>query len=170
MDKNGRLFGKISIIDLFVILLIAGIVAGVIFRFGFSGSVARNNDATIAYTFRIGDGVRDFTLEYYERAIGTTVYERFSGNPIGVITAVRSEQAYSEHILFDPNVPDDERLVIVARPGVLIIYIYIETQGFVTERSYFTEESFELRMGGTNHFFFRYVSVQGSITEINIIE
>jgi len=161
MDKNGRLFGKVSIIDLFVILLIAAIAAGVVFRFGFSGAVARNDNLNIVYTVKI-NGVRDFTLDYY--VVGTPVYERFSGNRIGVVSDVRHEPAFVNHVM------DDGSVVNMERPGIIIIYVDIETKGFSTERSYFTEESFELRVGGQVSLWFRYVNVVGSVVNIEIVE
>jgi len=163
MDKNGRLFGKISIIDLFVVLLIIAIAAGIVFRFGFSGSVARNDESTIAYTVKI-NRVRQFTLDYHLQGIGSRVYDRFSGNPIGVVTAVRYESYFENH-----RMPDGS-IVNVELPGFLTIYVDIETRGFTTDRAIFTEESFELRVGGTLGLWFRYVNVNGSVINIDVIE
>jgi len=161
MDRNGRLFGKVSVVDIFVFLLIAAIAAGVVFRFGFSGAVARNDNLNIVYTVKI-TMVGDFTLEHY--VVGTSVYERFSNNRIGEIVAVRDEPYFENHVT------NDGRIVNVERYGTRIVYVDIATRGFSTERSYFTEESFELRVGGEVSLWFRYVNVLGHVINIDILE
>jgi len=164
MDKNGRLFGKISIIDMFVVLLIAAIVTGVVFRFGFSGSVARNDETAFRYTIQFRR-VREFTRDYHRAGIGTVVYERFSNNPVGVVYQVTYSQFYEVHRMPDGSVVELEL------PGFKNIYVTIDTRGFIDDRgAFFTEESFELRVGRNIALWFRYVNVTGVVIDIEVME
>ena len=160
MDSNGKLFGKLSIVDLFVFLLVVAMVAGVAFRFGFSGWAANRDENTFRYTVRI-DSVRYFTLRYH--VVGAPVYDFFDNHRLGVVHSVRYEQTYVTQIL------EDGTAIPVPRPVDRILYIYIETPGFMTEQSYFTEDSFELRVGSSISMLFRYVQVTGTVANIEVI-
>ncbi|MCL2415926.1 MAG: DUF4330 domain-containing protein, partial [Defluviitaleaceae bacterium] len=140
MDKNGRLFGKISIIDAFVILIAITIIAGTAYRFLAPATAVDSGNAVINYTLRI-DGVRDFTAQYYQE--GLPVFDRMVNQRIGQITGVRSE--VQRAFMAMPN----GEIVHAERPGILVVYVDIEANGRETETAYFAEGNYELRVGST---------------------
>jgi hypothetical protein len=51
IDKNGKLFGKISIVDILIVLVIIAVIAGCIIRFGGGVNKDFSVDANVVYTF-----------------------------------------------------------------------------------------------------------------------
>jgi len=157
MDKSGKLFGKISIIDLFVILILLAIIGGTIYRFASPATAVAQGDVVINFTARI-DGVRDFTLEYYQ--IGLPVFDRMANQQIGRIVGVRYEPQYAF------GIAADGRAVHAPRPGIMVVFVDIETDGRETEQAIFAAGTYELRVGSIVHFATRYVEVQATVDAI----
>jgi hypothetical protein len=90
VDKKGRLFGLINLLDLIVILLVVGVAGLFTYRhFHKAGTAAvEGRDQTIEVEFRVPD-VSQFTAAALP--VGTPVLESKTGTPLGTITAVRSE-------------------------------------------------------------------------------
>jgi len=90
IDDKGRLFGKINLIDLFVVLVLVIIISGFAFKTLSSGeTVTVTNDTPIEVTFKVVK-VRDFTVNAVEA--GDSIYER-NGQKLGEVTEVRTPPA-----------------------------------------------------------------------------
>lgn len=91
IDGKGRLFGKVNLLDLVVVLAVVA-VAG---RFGYQKIAATavapgGQDKTVQVTFRLGM-VQQATID--ELKEGDVVYDTKSGNQLGKVAATRQEPA-----------------------------------------------------------------------------
>jgi len=159
MDKNGKLFGKISIVDLIVLLLVLAIAAGSVWRFTSPDAALNQADATINFTVRI-EGVRDFTLENYR--VGLRVYDRQAGQFIGHISNIRYTNFYESHPHFDGTV------AWVAVPDRLTIYLDITANGRVTPTAVYVEGTYEIAAGSLRYINTKYVQTSGRIYSVDI--
>lgn len=91
IDEKGRLFGKINLLDLVVLLAVLA-VAG---RFGYKYMAGRNvvptgEEKTIQMVMKFG-AVADPTIKYVTK--GTDMLDSKTGNYLGKVVAVRHEPA-----------------------------------------------------------------------------
>jgi len=159
MDKNGKIFGKVSVIDVFVLLIILVIIGGTVYRFTAPAAAIDRGEYIIEYTLMI-DGVRDFTLEYYH--IGLDVFDRMRNQHIGRIVGVRSEPQYGLGIGVDGAV------VRAPRPGVMVVFVDVEANGRVTENAFFAEGTYEVRVGSIVNLGFKYIDVQATVHTVSV--
>jgi len=159
MDRNGKLFGKISIVDLIVLLLVLAVVAGSVWRFTSPAAALDQSNVAVDFTVRI-EGVRDFTLENYH--VGLRVYDRQAGQFIGHISGIRHTNFYELHPLFDGTVD------WVAVPGRLTIYLDIVANGRVTPTAVYVEGTYEIAVGSLRYINTKYVQTSGRIYSVDI--
>ena len=161
MDKNGKLFGKISIIDLIVALLIILVAVGTVYRFASPNTAVDRGDARIYFTLRI-DGVRDFTAVNYQE--GLRVYDRHAGQFIGNINSVRTEPNYQLVALTDGS------LIRTIRPGHATIYIEIAANGRLAPNAIYVEGTNEITTGSVMQIATKYVQVLSVVEDIRVVE
>jgi len=159
MDKNGKLFGRVSVVDLVVLLLVLVIVAGTAWRLTSPAAALDQSDATIDFTIRI-EGVRDFTLENYH--VGLRVYDRQAAQFIGHIRDIRYTNFYELHPHFDGS------LDWVAVPDRVTIYMDIVANGRVTPTAVYVEGTYEIAAGSLRYINTKYVQTSGRIYSVDI--
>jgi len=159
MDKNGKLFGKISIVDLVVALLILVIVAGTAWRFTSPAAALDQSNETIDVTIRI-EAVRDFTLENYHA--GLRVYDRQAGQFIGIIQDIRHTPFYETVSLLDGTI------IWAPMPGRISIYLDIVADGRVTPNAIYIEGTYEITAGSLIYINTKYVQTSGRIYSVDI--
>ena len=91
IDKNGKLFGKINVIDLLIILIIIAALALLAARKLGGGDSAAGNEQRVRITF-FGDYVGDFVPE--SLTIGDPVTEYSFDTDLGALTGFDWEPAY----------------------------------------------------------------------------
>lgn len=128
IDEKGKLFGKISIIDISIVLVV------LIAAFGFAYKITRGNailnvtaDTKITMVFQI-KGVRQYAMDAVD--IGDDVYER-NGPRLGKVTGVRSD-GYKDVV--DLN---DGTQVYGEVEGRYNLYITVEGTGRLDEDGYY---------------------------------
>lgn len=163
MDKNGKIRGKISIVDLIVILIIVAIAAGSIYRFTSPATAVDPGEVTIDYTLRVAI-VREMVLEYYERMAeqNLPVFDRNTNLYIGSVTNVRHQTRYGHEVLPDGS------LVTARRPGEVVIYIYITAIGRQTPNAIFVGGTREINVGGIIQMRSKYVDVETTVSDIRV--
>lgn len=159
IDKKGKIFGKISIIDLMVALIIVTIIVGTIYRFGspVTASITGGN-ATINYTILIED-VRYFSANYYEE--GLNVYDSNTGNFIGKIKDIRVEPYMGTIEMKDGT------MVLAEKTERVKIFLDIEASGVVTDKAYLVGGTYEVKVGGGAYISTKYVDVTSSIFAVS---
>lgn len=84
LDEKGRLFGKISIVDIGVLLFIIALLGGVYYRYFV---IDRHNNAakfdTLEYTVVLAEGVRQQSVDAI--IIGADIYDVKTDTPMGKI-------------------------------------------------------------------------------------
>lgn len=129
MDQKGKLFGKISIIDLLILAFVIVAVAATAYKFHFSAHKDVNTaNGQIVYTLKV-QGVRDFTAN--QLAVGDAVYDKESNKEIGEITQIRKEDA-EEFV----NMADGT-FVMQNIPNKYDLYLTIESDARITDEGYF---------------------------------
>lgn len=161
MDKNGKFFGKINIIDLAVILIILVVAVGAIYRFTAPGAQISRGEATVDFTIRI-EGPREFTLVNY--APGLRVYDNRANQFIGHIVDFR----YEPHYILQPL--HDGTVISAQWPGHVTIYLDIQAQGRYTDTAIYVEGTYEITANSVIYIRTRYVAVEGRIHSVNVHE
>lgn len=142
VDKKGKLFGKISVLDLIVILVLVVAIAGCIYKFGpgkTSGSIMSGGNTTLEMVIKTGS-TRQYTVDAVK--VGDAVYE-VHGDKIGTITDIHTEQAYEAVDTRDGNkqyLPVENRY---------FVYITVEANGSITEKGYLINGSKQFSKGNT---------------------
>lgn len=85
MIKNGKLFGKINLFDLLVIVLILALVFGVCYKFLVLDKEEALNTVEVTYDLKI-ETVRDVTVNAFRE--GDTVYHYTLEEPIGTVEKI----------------------------------------------------------------------------------
>lgn len=88
--KNGKLFGKINLFDLLVILLVVVLVFGIGYKLLVLNKAEEQNSVEITYNLRI-KSVRDVTVNSFRN--GDMVYHYKLEEPIGIIENVTATEA-----------------------------------------------------------------------------
>ena len=101
LDKKGRLFGKVSLVDLFAVVVIAAIIAVVYFNVGGRRHIDAGAVQPVYITF-FNPALHDFTVHAVEvgRAVIDDVNETFLGTVVGV--------EIGDSINFMPNIYGNE--------------------------------------------------------------
>jgi len=158
IDKKGRVFGRISFIDLTVIAVIIVLAIGAVYKFKFmdktSNTVAMQD---VTYTVRI-DQVRDYIYDNIE--IGDQIFDKASGNAIGTISGIQKEQATDIIMLSDGTAvrgPVENRINII---------LTIDAKAVKNDSGIFVNRSYELLRGSKRLFITKYFECEGSISSI----
>ena len=89
IDEKGRLFGKINLIDLLVVLLIVAVLAAVIWKLGRAAAAVAGTEKKAVYTVEFEDVSADIA-EYAKTQVDKTLVND-SKQIAAVITDVRTE-------------------------------------------------------------------------------
>jgi len=150
LDEKGRLFGRISIIDIFIIVAVIVLIGGYVFN-RTSQDIQRviNPDTPIYLTVRV-NGVRDFSLRAVEE--GDIIFRQHERVPLGTVVSVEYEPAYSLAIRTDGTA------LMAPMEGRYTMYITISCIGSVTSTGYFVNGTLQMSVGGgltiqSNQFF-----------------
>ena len=159
MDKNGKIFGKISIVDLVVLLLVLVVAFGAVYRFASPSAAVDATVDVVDFTIRI-DGVRDFTTVNYHE--GLRVYDRQANQFIGHISGIRVEPQYQPIPLLDGSV------VRASRPGHVTLYVDVVADGRHAPEAIFIEGTYEINAGSVIYINTKYVQVVGTVYSVNV--
>ncbi len=125
IDKKGRLFGLINIVDLLIIVLLLALVAVGVKRFGNKAAVGEATTKKGVITAEIKD-VRDVTAKNVK--VGDPIYDYDKGTLIGKILTAEVEpykdKTEYQGKFFNAEVPDKYRVIVTLDADVK------ETQDF----------------------------------------
>lgn len=158
IDKNGRLFGLISFIDVLVILVILVLTIGIYCRFFVLDKTAVNVDSeTIQYSVVI-DESRQFVGENIQ--VGDKLFEGKNGIEIGTVTSIRITPAEVASTDMNGNyllVPSEERY-----------RVEMTIEGDMTKNGgrYYANRTYEINKGYQTEMYTKYVSFVGTILDI----
>jgi hypothetical protein len=160
LDEKGRLFGKISIIDLMVV----AVILGVLVWFGYAkfgrdlGEDVASREQPIEITVII-TGIRPTTAQAIEES--TSFFEFKTGAKIGELVSVTTEPSDVWEIL------DDGRWIKMHDPDRVDAYVTIRGNARIGEDT-ITMNGVEARVGTSIGLKSKMAQVQGHIFTMNL--
>lgn len=158
LDKKGKLFGKISVIDLGIIILLIVFALGVYLKFGV---LEQTNTSTtnekITFTLKI-PAVR--MLYFDQLKVGDAMYESTDNTRIGEITDVYYEDAEVTYVDLDGQ------SVNGPAEGRYDIYVTVEGEGAISGGRYLMNRTYEIGVGSIRNYMTKYVAFHGQVKEI----
>lgn len=161
IDRNGRLFGKISVIDLLVVLAVL-VLAAAFYTKNNTLEPTATAQAGTPITFTVlAENLSFQTVDAIR--VGDKLFDkdRSSGGPLGEITAIqelpgeKTEQLKNGTYVRLPN-PDGKNLLIT-----------VEGSGSVINGRYAINRIYELGVNAARTFYTAYAGFVGSVTEIH---
>jgi len=161
ITKEGKLFGKISIIDVIVILAVIVIGVGGYLRFFAPNARLVAQPHEIEYVMRI-HSVRRMSINALQQ-LGSIADTR-TGEELGEIVYVTYEPAYWEIALIDGDyvslpVPDRYNAIVTVR-----------VDGRVSGTEFLTHQNRSLSIGTSAAFQSKYAETSGEIIAIDTVE
>jgi len=129
VDSNGRIKGRISIVDIIIVLAIVALVVGFVFRqtSDYLGDIINPND--VFYITVEGRELRHFIVDAIE--VGDVVFRRHVRQPIGTIVDVQVSPA------MDIMQRTDGTAVLAEMEGRYTVHIVIQSTGSIRSTGYF---------------------------------
>ena len=159
LDENGRIGGKISIIDIIVILLCILVVFSIYVKYNNDDTrAAKMNEKEITYTVKI-KSIRQGTVDAIKK--GDIIRENIDQNPIGKVVDVKVEPATLKMNLNDGtwiDAPLENRYDLV---------LTMKKKAEFNDGHIYINRVYELNVNSTITLLSKYVQFTGQITGIN---
>ena len=155
MDKNGKIGGKVSIIDILVVVLVVAVIVGIVARYGSSVTGAVKSNKQFEYVLKV-ESVRQYTVDALEKKGKVT--DKKSEKDLGEIVDVQVENATLQS-LKNPELP-----------GRYTCYVTIRATGKESDDNYILEDSTELSVGRNVDLYSKYVKTSGDIKSVKVVE
>ena len=159
IDRNGRLFGKISVIDVLVIAVVLVMAAALFFKSNQTHTGTSVTSETITYQM-VANGVRTYVADAVQ--VGDLMYDqdRSSGGTLGKIVDI---QILPGTKLGEMN--DGTAGMIPVEDGVDLL-LTIEGSGIVSEGRYLLNRVYDLGVNSARNYYTPYAQFTGTITAI----
>ena len=158
--KDGKIAGKINIIDLLVIIAVIVAVAGVIFRVATLND--KNTSGTVSFEYVVKvEGVREFTVQGLEKG-----GEIFSSDDklVGEIENVTVEPAEYDLITLDG------KRKMIERSDRYTAYVTVKANGVMRGGRFCDAVETPLGVGSDYKVASKYVSTNGKVISLKGIE
>jgi hypothetical protein len=157
IDRQGRLFGKLSVIDLLVLLVVVILAASLYLKRNVMEHTSPT--ASIVYEVKIS-GIREDMLDNWQ--VGDEVYDtdNDSGSAIGVITQIRSEPSQSSAALADGT------YATYTMEGRQDVYLTLSADGLVSNGRTYVNRTYEINVNSSRSAYTKYANFECIITEI----
>ncbi len=129
INKEGKLFGKVSIVDVFVVIVILIAAFGVYTRFFTANERVSVTEKKLEYEIKVSK-VREGTFNALSKK--GPMYDATTKEYMGEIKDVRSEDCYEEQELKDGS------LVNAKIPDRFDVTVTVEVDGNMTDSGYYT--------------------------------
>ncbi len=162
IDENGKLFRKVSIIDILIVLVILLCIAGAVIRF--SGLLGDNNSSPIKieYTLQVKQ-IRDKSVDAIMKK--GELYSSLSDEAyLGTITNVEkhSNDDYSELV--------DGTIVKTSATDRYDVLITVQVDGKQTGSALYTKDGKRIEIGSLEYVATKWASLEAEVKSVNIIE
>lgn len=161
LDKNGKIGGKVSIIDVGVILLVIVVIIGIFVRFGSGITTAVKSDKEFEYKVEIS-GVRQYTIDALNKKGKIT--DKNSVMDLGEITDVEIVPTQ-----FQSTTASGE-IITTDLPERYTCLVTIRARGKESDDSYIMNDSTELSVGRNVDVYSKYVKTSGDIVSVEVVE
>lgn len=157
INREGKLFGKISVIDIAVVLIVVLLAVGIYVKFSGNSKVQVSSGETISCTVLVKN-VRMYTINALEK--GGPVYDKTTKEYIGDIVDVTYEPGLSQVNMADgtyANIVPEERYNA---------YVTLEFTGKVSDNGYYTATNKHLGTGTNLVMTSKYSACEGMVDSI----
>ncbi len=161
LKQEGKLFGKISIIDLLAVIALVVLIAGLVFRFSGNQAVTVETGRPMECVLRV-EGIRQDTVNALEK--GGAVYEIDTKEYIGEIVAVTQEPHTT---LLEMANGERKRVEVEERYDALVT---VSFTGNVSEEGYYTDSNRQMSVGGQLGMNAKFAQCWGNILEVRLAE
>ena len=158
INKDGKLFGKISIIDILVVLAIAVAAFGVYSRFFVGNEKVETASSHIEYTLKVSE-VREGTVTALKTFKGP-LYDNTTKEYLGDIIDVTSTECISSVELSNGSIKES---VIPDRFDALVT---VRVDGKINSSGYYTATNQVIAAGGTLVFNAKAAATSGTILDV----
>lgn len=164
MDRNGRLFGKISVIDVLVVAVVVVMAAALFFKNNqdHTGSAVTEQDIVFQVRAR---GVDDFVADAI--LVGDGLYDQnysSGGRAIGEITDVQVERTPGFK-LADEELTDGTAALLEAENTVDLL-ITVKGRGLITDGRYSINRVYDLGINSSRNYWTKRAEFAGTVCEI----
>lgn len=161
IDRYGRLFGKVSVIDLLVVLVVVVMAVALHVKNNQLNASNTSSQANTTITFTVlVENIYDYRAEAIR--VGDKVYDkdRSSGGAIGVITAIKTMPSG----MVEPF--RDGTFAYLTREDTMNLLVTIQGSGSVNNGRYAINRVYELGVNAARNFCTNYSAFTGSVTQI----
>ncbi len=162
IDEKGRIFGKINIIDICLVLVIVLAIGGIFLK---KASISETQTVykDITYTVQIR-AIRQPTVEQFQGKLGQSLYVTKTGEYLGTVSDVLCTEA--EGLAIDKN----GSYIKTTQPDRYDITITVQTEGTETAKGIFTQGGKQLFIGETLNITSETAETSGEILSIEVEE
>ena len=159
IDEKGRIFGKVSLLDIFVVLFALVMVLAIYLRF-FSNETTsiRTGSDTFTYTLRV-NGVRMWTVDGFH--VGDKLWDWENDIYLGTITGIETTPATWEYDLINGS------LTVANSEGRYDLYLSVEVDGLIRDGRHYASRTYEVGVNGSMAVYTKYCSVTGTVWSID---
>ncbi len=162
INKDGKLFGKISIVDIAVLLILVVLAVGIFLKFsGRSTEKVATTGQEIECTFLVKN-VRMYTVDALKK--GGAMHDKTSKEYIGEITDVRYEAGEYQVNMADGSFKS------AAPEERYNVYVTVRFNGKVGENGHYTATNKYLGAGSTVLFNSKYAQCESTVDSIRVVE
>ncbi len=159
IDRNGRLFGKISIIDVAVILVVAVLAAALGFKGNQTHTGTASSNIPITFQLRV-NGVRNYVADAVREGDNLYDLENSSGGPLGEILSIEvlpgtKVGSFSDGTIVDAPVEDAVTLLLTVRG-----------EGILNNNRYLLNRVYNLGVNTTRNYYTPYAQFTATVTAI----
>ena len=161
INKEGKLFGKVSIIDIFALILIVVMALGIYIKFFRTVDTTSVENCVIEYEFKVSD-VRMYSVTALEQS--EKIYDGKTKEYMGEIINVEYEPSIQKAELADG------RVVMTEAPDKYDAVVTIRVNGGVNSAGYFTEENKAIYAGSECITKTKFAKTEGEIISVKKID
>lgn len=162
IDQNGRLFGKISVIDLLVVAVVIVLAAALHFKSGQTHTGITVTEQPITFQLRVR-GVRSYVVDAIR--VGDGLYDQnysSGGRALGEITDIQVER--------DPGTTmaylNDGTVALINTDDTVDLLITVEGQGLLNGKSYSVNRVYDLAVNSARAYYTRTSQFTGTVASI----
>lgn len=159
--KDGKIAGKINIIDLLVIVAVVVAVLGVVIRIATVSDKSTAGTVPFEYVVCV-EGVREYSIQGLQK--GGNIYSEKENALVGEIVNVSVETAKVDHVM-----KDGERKMI-ERPDRYTAYVTVKANGVVRGGRYCDAVETPVGVGAEYKICSKYVSTNGKVVSLKPLE
>ena len=159
IDRNGRLFGKISVIDVLVIGVVLVMAAALFFKNNQAHTGLSVTEQDITFPVR-ARGVDDYVL------VGDSLYDQSyssGGRALGQITDIQVERTPGTKLA---DRLTDGTAAMLEADNTVDLLITVKGRGLVTGRSYSINRVYDLGVNSSRNYWTKRADFTGTVCEI----